>query len=121
MSGVLSRQYSPGLLRSSRWSDDGGHGQVRRPPGRPSATLVQGLGEGRWIRCAAEAGTTSCDSRGRRPRVARAGPSVLVPVALVRSVTVAVVDVVDVVAVGDRLVPAPGTMLVGSVVGVLLM
>ena len=37
----------------------------------------------------------------------------LVPVALVRGVTVTVVEIVGVVAVLDRLVPAAGTVLVG--------
>jgi hypothetical protein len=45
---------------------------------------------------------------------------VLVPVALVAGVTVAIVDVVDVVPVCDRLMSTVGTVLVGSVVGVRL-
>jgi hypothetical protein len=45
---------------------------------------------------------------------------VLVPVALVAGVTVAIMDVVDVVPVRDRLMSTVGTVLVGSVVCVRL-
>ena len=45
----------------------------------------------------------------------------LVPVAFVRRVAVAIMDIVNVVPVTNSLVPAVGTVLVGSVVCVLLM